>query len=122
MREKKLRYSDPFLRDHLKSYEDKKLQKFFLNRKIPLESIFTLFTLGSAGLRVGFVLVYFSILKKSDTVRLSKELLRKFSISRSQKSRGLKELKDVGLVDYTTNRGNSTEITLFINNHPSDCY
>jgi len=122
MREKKLRYSDPVLRARLKSYEGKKNQKYFLHKQIPLDFTQALFTLGIAGLRVGLVLMYFSILKKSNTVRLSKELLRKFSISRSQKSRGLRELKEVGLVDYVSNRGSSTEVTLLINNHQSDCF
>ena len=121
MNEKKLRYSDPFLRGKLKSYEYKKNQKYFLHKQIPLDFIRALYTLGIAGLRVGLVLIYFSILKKTETVRLSRDLLKQFSISRSQKFRGLKELKDVGLVEFEAKRGNSSEITVLINNCKRDC-
>ena len=112
MKEKKIRYSDPLLRTQLKSYEMKLNQKYFLHKQIPLEFILTLFTLGIAGLRVGLVLVYFSILRKTNTVKLSRNLLEQFSISRSQKFRGLKELKEVGLVRYVPQKGTSTEVTL----------
>lgn len=121
MNEKKLRYSDPFLRGKLKSYECKKNQKYFLNKQIPLDFIRALYTLGIAGLRVGIVLIYFSILKKTETVRLSRDVLKQFSISRSQKFRGLKELKDAGLVEFEAKRGNSSEITVLINNCKRDC-
>ena len=121
MNEKKLRYSDPLLRGKLKSHEYKKNQKYFLNKQIPLDFIRVLYTLGIAGLRVGLVLIYFSILKKTETVRLSRDLLKQFSISRSQKFRGLKELKDAGLVEFEAKRGNSSEITVLINNCKRDC-
>ncbi len=65
--------------------------------------------------------MYFSILKKTETVRLSRDLLKQFSISRSQKFRGLKELKDAGLVEFEAKIGNSTEITVLINNCRRDC-
>jgi len=63
---------------------------------------------GGAGLRVGYVLVYCFVLKGSNCIKLSKNLMNAFKISKNQKSRGLKELEQLGLIEMKINRGRQT--------------
>jgi len=67
---------------------------------------------GGAGLRVGYVLVYCFVLKGSNCIKLSKNLMNAFKISKNQKSRGLKELEQLGLIEMKINRGRQTRINL----------
>ena len=112
IQEKKVPFRDTRLQDAEEEYKKRVANKFFLHPKIPIQWVFKLNEAGSAGLRVGFVLLYCFVLKKANTIKLPKNLLESFRISRSQKSRGLKELKELGLIDICIRIGVQTEIKL----------
>ena len=54
---------------------------------------------------MGLALVFYSILKKTDSIKMTGSMIEKFGISSDQKRRGLKELKTMGLVDYDAKKG-----------------
>ena len=50
--------------------------------------------------------------KGSNCIKLSKNLLNAFRISKNQKSRGLNELEELGLIEMGIKRGRQTQINL----------
>ena len=52
--------------------------------------------------------------KNKKALKLPRNVLEEFKISNSQKFKGLKELKKIGLVSYNPVVGKSSEITLLL--------
>lgn len=105
-------FKNPRLREVEKDYLERAKRRFFLHPRIPLSWVLKLNEAGVAGLRVGYVLVYCFVLKGSNCIKLSKNLLNAFRISKNQKSRGLRELEELGLIEMKINRGRQTQIKL----------
>ena len=105
-------FKNPRLKEVEKDYLERDKRRFFLHPKIPLSWVLKLNEAGVAGLRVGYVLVYCFVLRGSNCIKLSKNLLNAFRISKNQKSRGLKELEELGLIETKINRGRQTQIKL----------
>ncbi len=105
-------FKNPRLKEVEKDYLERAKRRFFLHPRIPLSWVLKLNEAGVAGLRVGYVLVYCFVLKGSNCIKLSKDLLYAFRISKNQKSRGLRELEKLGLIEMQINRGRQTQIKL----------
>ena len=105
-------FKNPILNEVEKDYLERAKRSFFLHPRIPLSWVLKLNEAGVAGLRVGYVLVYCFVLKGSNCIKLSKNLLNAFRISKNQKSRGLKELEELGLIEMRIKRGRQTQINL----------
>ena len=105
-------FNNPRLKEVEKDYLERAKRRFFLHPRIPLSEVLKLNEAGVAGLRVGYVLVYCFVLKGSNCIKLSKNLLNAFRISKNQKSRGLRELEELGLIEMKINRGRQTQIKL----------
>ena len=114
MREERVPFKDKSLNQRLKNYITKKERAFFLHPNVPLEVIFELFESKNSALRLGLVIIYRSILENKTSLKLSRDVLEEFKISNSQKFKGLKELKKIGLVSYNPVVGKSSEITLLL--------
>ena len=67
---------------------------------------------------MGLALAYFCILTKSRCVKLTGARLERLGISPDQKLRGLKQLKEAGLVAYESCPGKSPRISLLVNPDP----
>ena len=105
-------FKNPRLREVEKDYLERAKRRFFLHPRIPLSWVLKLNEAGVAGLRVGYVLIYCFVLKGSNCIKLSKNHLNAFRISKNQKSRGLRELEELGLIEMKINRGRQTQIKL----------
>ena len=105
-------FKNPRLREVEKDYLERAKRRFFLHPRIPLSWVLKLNEAGVAGLRVGYVLIYCFVLKGSNCIKLSNYLLNDFRISKNQKSRGLRELEELGLIEMKINRGRQTQIKL----------
>ena len=105
-------FKNPRLKEVEKDYLERAKRRFFLHPRIPLSWVLKLNEAGVAGLRVGYVLIYCFVLKGSNCIKLSKYLLNAFRISKNQKSRGLRELEELGLIEMKINRGRQTQIKL----------
>ena len=114
MKEERVPFKDKSLNQRLKNYITKKERAFFLHPNVPLEVIKELFESKNSALRLGLVIIYRSILENKTTLKLSKKVLEEFKISNSQKFKGLRELKKIGLVSYNPVVGKSSEITLLL--------
>ena len=114
MKEERVPFKDKSLNQRLKNYRTKKERAFFLHPNVPLEVINELFESKNSALRLGLVIIYRSILENKTTLKLSRDVLEEFKISNSQKFKGLKELKKIGLVSYNPVVGKSSEITLLL--------
>ena len=114
MKEERVPFKDKSLNQRLKNYITKKERSFFLDPNVPLEVIKELFESKNSALRLGLVIIYRSILENKTTLKLSRNILEEFKISNSQKFKGLKELKKIGLVSYNPVVGKSSEITLLL--------
>ena len=114
MKEERVPFKDKSLNQRLKNNITKKERAFFLHPNVPLEVIKELFESKNSALRLGLVIIYRSILENKMTLKLSRDVLEEFKISNSQKFKGLKELKKIGLVSYNPVVGKSSEITLHI--------
>ena len=93
-----------------KDYLERAKRRFFLHPRIPLSWVLKLNEAGVAGLRVGYVLIYCFVLKGSNCIKLSNYLLYAFRISKNQKSRGLRELEELGLIEMKINRADRTKL------------
>ena len=105
-------FKNPRLKEVEKDYLERAKRRFFLHPRIPLSWVLKLNEAGVAGLRVGYVLIYCFVLKGSNCIKLSMNLLNAFRISKNQKSRGLRELEELGLIEMKINRGRQTQIKL----------
>ena len=105
-------FKNPRLKEVEKDYLERAKRRFFLHPRIPLSWVLKLNEAGVAGLRVGYVLVYCFVLKGSNCIKLSKNLLNAFRISKNQKSRGLRELEELGLIEMMINRVRQTQLKL----------
>ena len=114
MKEERVPFKDKSLNQRLKNYVTKKVRAFFLHPNVPLEVINELFGSKNSALRLGLVIIYRSILENKTSLKLSRDVLEEFKISNSQKFKGLKELKKIGLVSYNPVVGKSSEITLHL--------
>ena len=105
-------FKNPRLKEVEKDYLERAKRRFFLHPRIPLSWVLKLNEAGVAGLRVGYVLIYCFVLKGSNCIKLSKNLLNAFRISKNQKYRGLRELEELGLIEMRIKRGRQTQINL----------
>ena len=105
-------FKNPRLKEVEKDYLERAKRRFFLHPRIPLSWVLKLNEAGVAGLRVGYVLIYCLVLKGSNCIKLAKYLLNAFRISKNQKSRGLRVLEELGLIEMKINRGRQTQIKL----------
>ena len=78
-------FKNPRLKEVEKDYLERAKRRFFLHPRIPLSWVLKLNEAGVAGLRVGYVLVYCFVLKGSNCIKLSMNLLNAFRISKNQK-------------------------------------
>ena len=113
MKEERVPFKDKSLNQRIKNYITKKERAFFLHPNVPLEVIFELFESKNSALRLGLVIIYRSILENKTTLKLSRDVLEEFKISNSQKFKGLKELKKIGLVSYNPVVGNPLKLLCF---------
>ena len=110
MRERLVNYRDPGLKILKENHEKKK--RFFLHRSVSMEWFLRLILLRACPLRVGLVLRLKMILEGSDTITLTTSGLSRFGISRQQKWKGLKALKDEGLIRIDSRPGKNPGVTI----------
>ena len=113
MRERLVNYRDPGLKILKENHEKKK--RFFLHRSVSMEWFSRLILLRACPLRVGLVLRLKMILEGSDTITLTTSGLSRFGISRQQKWKGLKALKDEPLIRIDSRPGKNPGVTII---HP----
>ena len=106
--EKRLVYKHPKLAE----ITSKQAAKFFLHPKIEMLWVEKAADLGIQALMVGILLHFRSVWCGKDSVKLPKELLDKFHISRGVKQRALKSLEEAGLISVFQETGRSPLITL----------
>ena len=83
MKEERVPFKDKSLNQRLKNYITKKERAFFLHPNVPLEVINELFESKNSALRLGLVIIYRSILENKTTLKLSRNVLEEFKISKS---------------------------------------
>jgi len=110
MRERLVNYRDPGLKILKESHEKKK--RFFLHRSVSMEWFSRLILLGVCPIRVGLILRLKMILEGSDTITLTTSGLSSFGISRQQKWKGLKALKEEGLIKIESRAGRNPRVAL----------
>ena len=110
MSERLISYQSPLL----KNLEMKRRQKmrFFLHRSISMEWFQRLILLGASPIRVGLVLRFKMILEGKDAITLTTRGLSDFGITRQQKWKGLKALREEGLVGIESRPGKNPKVTL----------
>jgi DNA-binding transcriptional ArsR family regulator len=96
-------------------FEDEELtpvtqMPFFLHKEVPLGWIIRLLSMSKSAIRVGLALTYRKVLTKKSSVTLPKGFLQGFGISPDQKRRGLRELRDEGLVEYEVLPGRNPRV------------
>ena len=106
--EKRLAFKHPKLAE----ITSKQAAKFFLHPKIEMLWIEKAAQLGIQALMVGMLLHFRAVWCGKDSVKLPKELLDKFNISRGVKQRALKSLEEAGLVSIAQKTGHSPVVTL----------
>jgi len=67
-----------------------------------------------AGLAIGIAIWHIAGMEKSNSIKLRPSLLERMNINRFAKSRGLKSLKNAGLISIINNRGQSPTITILV--------
>ena len=110
MRERRVNYRDPGLKILKENHEKKK--RFFLHRSVSMEWFSRLIVLGVYSIRVGLVLRLKMILEGRDTITLTTSGLSSFGISRQQKWKGLKALREEGLIKIESEAGRNPRVTL----------
>ena len=110
MRERLVNYRDPGLKILKENHEKKKW--FFLHRSVSMEWFSRLILLGACPIRVGLVLRLKMILEGRDTITLTTSGLSSFGISRQQKWKGLKALREEGLIKIESKAGKNPRVTL----------
>ena len=110
MSERLISFQSPLL----KNLEMKRRQRmrFFLHRSISMEWFQRLILLGASPIRVGLVLRLKMILEGKDIITLTTSGLSDFGITRQQKWKGLKALREEGLVGIESRPGKNPMVTL----------
>ena len=110
MSERLIGYQSPLLKD----LEMKRRQRmrFFLHRSVSMEWFQRLILLGASPIRVGLVLRLKMILEGKDIITLTTRGLSDFGITRQQKWKGLKALREEGLVGIESRSGKNPKVTL----------
>jgi hypothetical protein len=96
--EVRLDYLDPQLQAAVKAKEERQAARFFLHPKVPLWWVTKLLTLNKCAIKVGLAIVYLRILTGKEEVKLTRSVCEEFGISRTQKSRGLVEMRIANLI------------------------
>ena len=110
MRERIIAYKNPELKALKRKHEEKVF--FFLHRSISMEWFQRLILLGASPIRVGLVLRLKMILEGKDAITLTTRGLLDFGITRQQKWKGLKALREEGLVGIESRPGKNPKVTL----------
>ena len=110
MRERLVNYRDPGLKILKENHEKKK--RFFLHRSVSMEWFQRLILVGASPIRVGLVLRLKMILERKDIITLTTSGLSDFGITRQQKWKGLKALREEGLVGIESRPGKNPKVTL----------
>jgi DNA-binding MarR family transcriptional regulator len=116
----RVEYIHPMLKKRAEGPEQRLGQRYFLHRQVPLGWVTRLLQLSPAAIRVGLALVNLQVLSKKPTLVLKRSLCLQFSITPSQKSRGLKSLSQAGLIQYTPHPRINPQVTLQLNPHPPE--
>jgi len=110
MRERLVNYRDQGLKNLKEKHQNR--MRFFLHRSISMEWFSRLILLGVCPIRVGLVLRLKMILEGRDTITLTTSGLSSFGISRQQKWKGLKALREEGLIKIESEAGRNPRVTL----------
>ena len=110
MRERLIGYKDQDLKNLEKKHRQR--MRFFLHRSVSMEWFQRLILLGASPIRVGLVLRLKMILEGKDIITLTTSGLSDFGITRQQKWKGLKALREEGLVGIESRPGKNPKVTL----------
>ena len=110
MKERLVSYQSPLLK--ILEINHRQRMRFFLHRSISMEWFHRLILLGASPIRVGLVLRLKMILEGKDIITLTTRGLSDFGITRQQKWKGLKALREEGLVGIESRPGKNPNVTL----------
>ena len=93
------------LNRHTGRWEDDPIKKKFLKGPIPLDWLTAATQLPGKAINVGIALWWIAGMSKIDTVKLNRQALAAFNISKDAMRDGLKRLQQAGLVELTSRPG-----------------